>query len=78
MLSSALVNDGLKMSQCGAILLTEHIYLMSRMVMADRQMFLQLMAATATPAMPENKLYDGLLDLWWGSVSVLPISQRDA
>ncbi|KAJ7129521.1 armadillo-type protein [Mycena epipterygia] len=53
--------------ECGAILLTEHIYLMSRMVMADRQMFLQLMAATATPAMPENKLYDGLLDLWWGS-----------
>jgi hypothetical protein len=36
--------------------------------MADRQMFLQLMAATATPAVPESKLYDGLLDQWWGTV----------
>ncbi|KAJ7180251.1 armadillo-type protein [Mycena crocata] len=53
--------------ECGAILLTEHIYLMSRMVMADRQMFLQLMAATATPSMTESKLYDGLLDRWWGT-----------
>lgn len=63
-------NDKLKcVCQCGAILLTEHIYLMSRMVMADRQMFLQLMAATATPTMTEAKLYDGLLDRWWGTVS---------
>ncbi|KAJ7507960.1 armadillo-type protein [Mycena galericulata] len=53
--------------ECGAILLTEHIYLMSRMVMADRQMFLQLMAATATPTATEDKLYDGLLDRWWGT-----------
>ncbi|KAF7352662.1 Importin N-terminal domain-containing protein [Mycena venus] len=53
--------------ECGAILLTEHIYLMSRIVMADRQMFLQLMTATATPAVPEAKLYDGLLDQWWGT-----------
>ncbi|KAJ7498772.1 armadillo-type protein [Mycena latifolia] len=53
--------------ECGAILLTEHIYLMSRIVMADRQMFLQLMAATASPAITEIKLYDGLLDLWWGT-----------
>ncbi|KAF8195734.1 armadillo-type protein [Mycena galopus ATCC 62051] len=53
--------------ECGAILLTEHIYLMSRIVMADRQMFLQLMAATATPAVPESKLYEGLLDQWWGT-----------
>ncbi|KAJ7368449.1 armadillo-type protein [Mycena albidolilacea] len=53
--------------ECGAILLTEHIYLMSRIVMADRQMFLQLMAATGTPAVPEAKLYDGLLDQWWGT-----------
>ncbi|KAJ6486383.1 armadillo-type protein [Mycena vitilis] len=54
-------------AECGAILLTEHIYLMSRMVMADRQMFLQLMAHTATPTVPEAKLYDGLLDQWWGT-----------
>ncbi|KAJ7283929.1 armadillo-type protein [Mycena rebaudengoi] len=53
--------------ECGAILLTEHIYLMSRIVMADRQMFLQLMAATATPSFEEAKLYEGLLDRWWGT-----------
>ncbi|KAJ7276541.1 armadillo-type protein [Mycena haematopus] len=53
--------------ECGPILLTEHIYLMSRIVMADRQMFLQLMVATATPAVPESKLYEGLLDQWWGT-----------
>ncbi|KAJ7094628.1 armadillo-type protein [Mycena belliarum] len=53
--------------ECGALLLTEHIYLMSRIVMADRQMFLQLMAATASPVITEKRLYDGLLDLWWGS-----------
>ncbi|KAJ7765016.1 armadillo-type protein [Mycena maculata] len=53
--------------ECGALLLTEHVLLMSRMVMADRQMFLQLMAATATPAIPELKLYDCLLDQWWGT-----------
>ncbi|KAJ6539488.1 armadillo-type protein [Mycena capillaripes] len=53
--------------ECGPILLTEHILLMSRIVMADRQMFLQLMAVTATPAVSEKKLYDGLLDLWWGT-----------
>ncbi|KAJ7929923.1 armadillo-type protein [Mycena leptocephala] len=63
----ALLMKNILEGECGAILLTEHIYLMSRIVMADRQMFLQLMAATATPAVPESKLYDGLLDQWWGT-----------
>ncbi|KAJ6628769.1 armadillo-type protein [Mycena sp. CBHHK59/15] len=53
--------------ECGAILLTEHIYLMSRIVLADRQMFLQLMTATSTPALDESKLYEHLLDRWWGT-----------
>lgn len=35
--------------------------------MADRQMFLQLMSATATASMIEAKLYDKLLDQWWGT-----------
>ncbi|KAF7332027.1 Importin N-terminal domain-containing protein [Mycena kentingensis (nom. inval.)] len=48
-------------------ILVEHILLMSRIVMADRQMFLQLIAATATSEMPESKLYDLLLDQWWGT-----------
>ncbi|KAF7301791.1 Importin N-terminal domain-containing protein [Mycena indigotica] len=50
-----------------AQILMEHILLMSRIVMADPQMFLQLMAATATPNMSENKLYELLLDQWWGT-----------
>ncbi|KAJ7638980.1 armadillo-type protein [Roridomyces roridus] len=53
--------------ESGAILLTEHIYLMSRIVMADRQMFLRLMEATASPAISESKLYEELLDRWWGT-----------
>ncbi|KAJ6598916.1 armadillo-type protein [Mycena vulgaris] len=53
--------------ECGAILLTEHIYLMSRLVMADREMFLRLMAATADNTISEAKLYDALLDRWWGT-----------
>ncbi|KAK7054202.1 importin N-terminal domain-containing protein [Favolaschia claudopus] len=53
--------------EAGALLMTEHVCLISRMVMADRQMFLQLMAATATPTVTENKLYDALLDRWWGT-----------
>ena len=42
---------------------------MSRIVMADRHMFLQLMSGAATDAMPESKLYEMLLDQWWGTVS---------
>lgn len=47
--------------------LTGIIYLFSRIVMADKQMFLQLMSAQAggDPQM-EYKLYDGLMDQWWG------------
>ena len=40
--------------------------------MADKQMFLQLMSAQAggDPQM-EYKLYDGLMDQWWGKVRFL-------
>ncbi|KAJ2930226.1 hypothetical protein H1R20_g6892, partial [Candolleomyces eurysporus] len=57
------LNDG----ESSPILLTEIIFLFSRIVMADAQMFLQLMSATA-PAVnqPETNLWEGLLDQWWG------------
>ncbi|KAF8165214.1 armadillo-type protein [Crassisporium funariophilum] len=49
------------------ILLTEHIYLFSRIIMSDRQMFLQLMSASAPILnISEEKLYETLLDQWWG------------
>ncbi|KAM6495766.1 Armadillo-type fold [Amanita muscaria] len=53
--------------EIGSLLLTEFIYLFSRIVLADRQLFLRLMSATAnTLAMSEKYLFDGLLDQWWG------------
>ncbi|KAJ7590824.1 armadillo-type protein [Mycena floridula] len=49
------------------ILLTEHILLLSRIVLADREIFLRLIAATASAqGVSENTLYTGLLDQWWG------------
>lgn len=49
------------------LLLTEHVFLFSRIVLADRQVFAQLMTATAEKiGMPEDKLYELLLDQWWG------------
>ncbi|KAG2013512.1 ran binding protein 11 [Coprinopsis cinerea AmutBmut pab1-1] len=48
-------------------LLTAILFLFSRIVMADKRMFLQLMSATAgVLGREELKLYDGLLDQWWG------------
>lgn len=55
--------------QADTLLLTEHIYLFSRMVMSDKTMFLQLMSASA-PLLnqQETTLYDLLLDQWWAKV----------
>ncbi|RDB22808.1 Importin-11 [Hypsizygus marmoreus] len=51
--------------EVSTLLLTEHIYFLSRVVMADRQMFMQLMAATASARnLKESYLYDGILDQW--------------
>ncbi|PPR07214.1 hypothetical protein CVT26_012647 [Gymnopilus dilepis] len=53
--------------EADTLLLTEHIYLFSRIVMSDRQVFLQLMAASShVLSQPESVLYDTLLDQWWG------------
>ncbi|TFK43406.1 armadillo-type protein [Crucibulum laeve] len=50
-----------------ATLLTHHIFFFSRLVMADRQMFLQLMSVTAAAlGQKDSYLYEGLLDQWWG------------
>jgi len=39
--------------------------------MADAQMFLQLMSATASSRnVTESYLYEGLLDQWWSKVSI--------
>lgn len=57
-----------------AELMVEHIYLFSRLLLADSRLFLQLMAAAALVLNnPETKLYDLLLDRWWGKVSSDPV-----
>lgn len=49
------------------MLLIEIIFLFARMVMADSQMFLQLISATAPATnQKESYLWEGLLDQWWG------------
>jgi hypothetical protein len=56
--------------QSGTRILTEHVYFLARLVMADRQIFLQLISVTAsTQNKPESVLYEGLLDQWWTKVS---------
>ncbi|PFH52845.1 hypothetical protein AMATHDRAFT_1887 [Amanita thiersii Skay4041] len=55
----------------GTMLLTEYIYLFARIITADRQIFLQLMAATATATnLTEKYLFEALLDQWWGKASL--------
>ncbi|CCM04790.1 uncharacterized protein FIBRA_06983 [Fibroporia radiculosa] len=47
-------------------LLTECIYLLARMAISDKQMFLQLMSATAqSQDIAETKLWEVALDQWW-------------
>ncbi|ETW83875.1 hypothetical protein HETIRDRAFT_443980 [Heterobasidion irregulare TC 32-1] len=49
-----------------ALILTHYITLMARIAIADQQMFLTLMAATATLRNTEETvLWEGLLDQWW-------------
>lgn len=52
--------------ESSTILLAECIYLLARIALADRQMFLQLVLATAqTTNLPEAKIWEALLDHWW-------------
>ncbi|KAA1466319.1 ARM repeat-containing protein [Dentipellis sp. KUC8613] len=47
-------------------ILTHHIYIMARMAVADKTIFLQLMSATSnSQGVPETQLWEGLLDQWW-------------
>ncbi|KZT19271.1 ARM repeat-containing protein [Neolentinus lepideus HHB14362 ss-1] len=56
-----LVDDNLSVS-----ILTEHIYVLARIVVADRDMFMRLMSAAAAPMnTTESALWEALLDQWW-------------
>jgi hypothetical protein len=55
--------------QSNTMLMTEYIYLFSRIVMADPQVFLQLISAAAARLNRKvDYLMEGLLDQWWGKV----------
>ncbi|KAG1752648.1 ARM repeat-containing protein [Suillus paluster] len=57
--------DLLNHDESSPTLLTECIYLLARIAMADRQMFMQLVLATQTANLPETKIWEAVLDHWW-------------
>ncbi|GLB33947.1 putative ARM repeat-containing protein [Lyophyllum shimeji] len=53
--------------EASTLLLSEQVLFLSRVAMADRQMFLQLISATASSLnQKESYLYDNMLDQWFG------------
>ncbi|EPQ59406.1 ARM repeat-containing protein [Gloeophyllum trabeum ATCC 11539] len=61
LLMKPLVDDNISVT-----LLTEHVYVLARIVLADRDMFLRLMsAASISMNTPEITLWEALLDQWW-------------
>lgn len=55
--------------QANVIILTEYIYVLSRIALTDRNAFLNLMSATAsTQNIPEKEIWEGVLDQWWTRV----------
>ncbi|KAF9451646.1 ARM repeat-containing protein [Macrolepiota fuliginosa MF-IS2] len=54
-------------NETSTMMMTEFVYLFSRIVMADPQAFLQLISAAAVQLnQKESYLVEGLLDQWWG------------
>ncbi|PIL37210.1 hypothetical protein GSI_00903 [Ganoderma sinense ZZ0214-1] len=49
--------------------LTEYVYFLSRIAMADQQLFLQLVSATAAALkLPEEQAWEPILNQWWTRV----------
>lgn len=62
-------------SQAQTNILTEFILTLSRIAVADKHMFLQLMAAAPQVAhIPEAQLWEAVLNHWWTRVSYDPHS----
>ncbi|KAM5532278.1 hypothetical protein V8D89_014036 [Ganoderma adspersum] len=52
-----------------SVVLTEYVYLLARIAIADRQLFLQLVSATAaTLNRPEEQIWEPILNQWWTRV----------
>ncbi len=55
--------------QLSTIALTEFVYVLARIAIADRQLFLQLVSATAAAQnMSEEKVWEPILNQWWTRV----------
>ncbi|TFY59275.1 hypothetical protein EVJ58_g5888 [Rhodofomes roseus] len=62
----ALVVKTLMDDKAKTSILTEEIYVLARVAVANKQLFLQLMQATAQANnVPENQIWEGVLDQWW-------------
>ena len=56
--------------QLTAVILTEHVLLMSRIALADVQVFLTLVAETAkSKGVPEAEIWEVIMSQWWNRVS---------
>lgn len=55
--------------QVATELLTEYIYILSRIALVDKNMFLTLVSATAPATqVQEAELWEAILDQWWTRV----------
>ncbi|KAI0719492.1 ARM repeat-containing protein [Cerioporus squamosus] len=62
----ATIVRGLEEEQLSTIALTEYVYVLARIAVADRQLFLQLVSATAVAQnMSEEKVWEPILNQWW-------------
>ena len=56
-------------SQLPTLVLTDYIYVLARIAIADRQLFLQLVSATSsTQNVREDLLWEAILNQWWTRV----------
>ena len=61
--------------------LTEYVYVLARIALADKQLFLQLVSATAAAQnVKEERIWEPIMNQWWNRVSrpVLRIHLRTA
>lgn len=52
-------------------MLTEFVYFLARLAIADKQIFLQLVSATAAAMnLMETQVWEPILNQWWTRVSI--------
>ncbi|KAI0750869.1 ARM repeat-containing protein [Daedaleopsis nitida] len=57
---------GLEEDKLTTLILTDYIYVLARIAVADRQLFLQLVSATATALnVKESLIWEAILNQWW-------------